>query len=127
MSVPRTPHPTPFPPEVEATIFYYLSLKLSNLDAIKDLIALKNDGTTVHYSTLCSHTEHVRQVINDRASPWSKQAVRNELEKSISRDTLNHIADMDEKCVAVLRKASGAVVMTSVFFFFFFDSIAAGC
>ena len=115
MNVPLTPHPIPFPPRVEATIFYYLSLKLSNIGAINDLVALKNNGTMVEESRLSSQMDHLQKVLNNRDSPWSKQAVRKELERYVTRDILNYIADIDEDCVAMLRKASQSVwVVASV-------------
>ena len=106
MNVPLTPHPVPFPPAVEATIIYCVSLNLSNVDAINDVVALKNNETRVEESRLSSHTDHLQRILNNRASPWSKHAVRKEIERYVTRDTLNYIAEMNEECVAMLRKAS---------------------
>ena len=114
MNVPLTPHPGPFPPAVEATIIYCVSLNLSNVDAINDLVALKNKGTTVEESKLSSHLDHLQKVLNNRASPWSKHAVRKEIERYVTRDTLNYIVDMDEECVEILRKASMSGKFASV-------------
>ena len=104
MNAPLTPHPTSFPPTVDATILYSLSLlKLSNLDAINDLIKLKSNRTVViEKSTLSLRINYLRNSRSDSA--WSKRAVREELERNLARETVNLIADMDEGCVAVLRK-----------------------
>ena len=104
MNVPHTPHPRSFSPKVDATIFLYLSLNLSNLHAIKELIALKNPGSIVDSSRLATRMEYLGKILDDPGSNWCKKTVREELEKSITRDAVNHIADMDENCVEMLRK-----------------------
>ena len=114
MNVPLTPHPEKFPPTVEATILLYLSLNLINVDAIKDLIALKNNGTSIGHLKLSLRIEHLQTILNSRTSPLSKQAIGKDLERLTNRETLNYIADLDKECVERLRKASLGVASVSI-------------
>ena len=110
---PRTPHPLPFPPQVEATIFYSvagLELSDNNLNAINDLVRLKNGGIEVEGSKMASRVEYLAQKkvggydCGGDGLRLSKEDVRGELERLVPSDGVDYIVDVDGECKAVLAK-----------------------
>ena len=111
------PDPDSMPkPIVEATIYYYVAIKLFNEDAIQGLIALKNNGILVEESTLKSRIKYLGGVFagRDVESDWAKQEARRRLEDMVSTVELSRIANLDKDCVALLRNASLVVASVSI-------------
>ena len=107
---PRTPHPLPFPPQVEATIFYCvagLELCSNKLDTINDVVGLKNGGRTVEWAKMASRVEFLEQMVGGfdcGGDGLRKRDVRSELERLVSSDGVDYIVDVDGECRAVLAK-----------------------